>query len=98
MAQVLVGDAHLDLAKAKKLASSMGGAWHDEEDVESEPEQHGGCPSSKAEEVQLNWCSPTTLLLCCISVSLFIAQYMSCFPTAFNLCTSNFVQQFVFPY
>lgn len=39
MTDVLVGDALLELAKAKELASVMGGAWHDAEDAESDSEQ-----------------------------------------------------------
>lgn len=40
MTEVLAGDALLELAKAKELASVMGGAWHAfEEDADSDSEQ-----------------------------------------------------------
>lgn len=52
MNEVLVGDALLDIAKAKKLASFMGGAWHDEQDAESDSEEKG-LDSSKTEKVRV---------------------------------------------
>ena len=52
MNEVLVGDALLDIAKAKELASYMGGAWHDEQDAESDSEEKVA-DSSNIEKVRM---------------------------------------------
>ena len=49
MTEVFVGDDLLELAKAKELASVMGGAWHANEedwDADSDSEQRSPVPSS----------------------------------------------------
>lgn len=52
MADVLVGDALLELAKAKELASVMGGAWHStEEDVDVDSDSE--LPSSSSRNVKV---------------------------------------------
>lgn len=50
----VVGDALLELAKAKELATVLGGAWHaNEEDLDSDCEEQ---PNNKDEDARAKVC------------------------------------------
>lgn len=49
VATISMGDDFLELAKAKKLANVMGGAWHSEEwDADSDSEQQASATAAAA--------------------------------------------------
>lgn len=65
MTEVFVGDDLLELAKAKELASVMGGAWHANEedwDADSDSEQRSPVPSSTS-KVSLSACASCGVLV-----------------------------------
>lgn len=62
MTEVFVGDDLLELAKAKELASVMGGAWHANEedwDADSDSEQGSPVPSSSSQVSSMRFLSCT---------------------------------------
>lgn len=66
MTDVLVGDALLELAKAKELASVMGGAWHStEEDVDLDSDSE--LPSSSSGNIEVGVKSSVILFLVLVS-------------------------------